>query len=134
MIGLLQFLAPEYVLHDAHTPAVDVYSFGLVLYQLCTLQSPKAMELSPNRFQHRRKEMEKHWTARFHQEDVSQEIRKELYHLMSMCSFEPADRPTWDELYEAAEKILSVLPAESPTDFCKQHCNVLPLPLDEDFL
>ena len=39
-LGTLRYMAPEVMTGDGYTLAVDVYSFGVILYELCSLKKP----------------------------------------------------------------------------------------------
>ena len=40
MVGTAQWTAPEVFVGQEHTTASDVYSFGIVVWELCSLKTP----------------------------------------------------------------------------------------------
>ena len=40
MVGTYNYLSPEVILKEKHTPGIDVWALGCVLYEMCTFKHP----------------------------------------------------------------------------------------------
>ena len=93
-VGTLRYMAPEVAMSQSYSFSADVYSFGLVLWQICTLQlpyGPRCDNLS--HFSLSLQVMQKDKIPYIHESNIPCRILQDLLHT---CWSEPASsRPTF---------------------------------------
>lgn len=99
-VGSRRWMAPEVCITNRYGLSADVYSFGLVLWHLCTLQTP----------------FQKHFDRQKHLQLVVRQGKRpkvpsflspELRQLITRCwSVNPAERPGTEEVYQTLQHII----------------------------
>lgn len=99
-VGSRRWMAPEVCITNRYGLSADVYSFGLVLWHLCTLQTP----------------FQKHFDRQNHLQlvvrlgkrpKVPSYLSPELRQLITSCwSVNPAERPSMEEVYQTLQHII----------------------------
>jgi len=99
-VGSRRWMAPEVCITNRYGLSADVYSFGLVLWHLCTLQTP----------------FQKHFDRQKHLQLVVRQGRRpkvpsslspELRQLITSCwSVNPAQRPSMEEVFQTLQHII----------------------------
>jgi serine/threonine-protein kinase len=97
--GSQGYMAPERMLGEEDTPAADIFSLGITLYELLTLESFGRIPPRPNKFQ--KKIEERVAAVKLEGEpEWSDQVRDTL---RLMLSYDPKDRPTSAQLVEIME-------------------------------
>ncbi|KIO19234.1 hypothetical protein M407DRAFT_246237 [Tulasnella calospora MUT 4182] len=106
--GTLPYQAPEYLVHNTRSTAVDVYSFGGVMLKVLTGKVPFAsvpqgrlvIEVSKGKKPNRRD----------YQFSLPQAVVNELWGLMNRCwSFNPTERPTMAIVIQELNRIAAMM-------------------------
>jgi serine/threonine protein kinase len=97
--GSQGYMAPERMLGEEDTPAADIFSLGITLYELLTLESFGRIPPRPNKFQ--KKIEERVATVKLEgEQEWADQVRDTL---RLMLSYDPKDRPTAAQLVEIME-------------------------------
>lgn len=96
-VGTPQWMAPELLREDRYSEKVDVFSFGVILWELATLQKPYD-SLSPLRVIF----VVGQTNARL---KVPDDCPRVLKNLVEWCFSEDGDRPTFDQIMEILERV-----------------------------
>nr|XP_034836203.1 fibroblast growth factor receptor 3-like [Maniola hyperantus] len=97
----VRWMAPESLYHKVFTTQTDVWSFGVLLWEIMTLGGTPYPTV-PGQY------MYQHLSAG-HRMEKPPCCSLEIYMLMRECwSFSPGDRPSFTELVEDLDKILTV--------------------------
>ncbi|MCB9683588.1 MAG: serine/threonine protein kinase [Alphaproteobacteria bacterium] len=115
--GSQGYMAPERMLGEEDTPAADIFSLGITLYELLTLESFGRIPPRPNKFQKKidervaavKLEGEKEWV-----EQVRDTLRL-------MLSYDPKERPTAQQLVE----IMEFLSQEATDTGLRRYCRTV---------
>ena len=99
--GSQGYMAPERMLGEEDTPAADIFSLGITLYELLALESIGRIPVRPNKFQAKMDEK----VAAVPLEGDPQWVEKVRTTLRRMLSYEPTDRPTATELVELMDEL-----------------------------
>jgi serine/threonine protein kinase len=115
--GSQGYMAPERMLGEEDTPAADVFSLGITLYELLTLDSFGRIPPRPNKFQ---KKVEERVAAvpLKGEEDWCAQVRDTL---RLMLSYAPAERPTAAQLVE----IMDLLAQEANDTGLRRYCRTV---------
>lgn len=115
--GSPRYMAPEVMTGDGYTFAVDVYSFGVILYELCSLKKPydvtfdKIQRKLNRRKRHRRSKSRNESILEFYQTVVDHELRPydnledeiccpKLRSLIeACCKHDPTQRPSFEHIH-----------------------------------
>jgi serine/threonine protein kinase len=97
--GSQGYMAPERMLGEEDTPAADIFSLGITLYELLTLESFGRIPPRPNKFQ--KKIDERVATVKLEGEPGWVESVRDA--LRVMLSYHPTERPTAAQLVELME-------------------------------
>ncbi|XP_045504360.1 fibroblast growth factor receptor homolog 1 isoform X2 [Colias croceus] len=97
----VRWMAPESLYHKVFTTQTDVWSFGVLLWEIMTLGgTPYPTVAGQYMYQH---------LSAGHRMEKPPCCSLEIYMLMRECwSFSPGDRPSFTELVEDLDKILTV--------------------------
>ncbi|KAM3960814.1 LOW QUALITY PROTEIN: fibroblast growth factor receptor [Aphomia sociella] len=97
----VRWMAPESLYHKVFTTQTDVWSFGVLLWEIMTLGgTPYPSVAGQYMYQH---------LSAGHRMEKPPCCSLEIYMLMRECwSFSPGDRPSFTELVEDLDKILTV--------------------------
>jgi serine/threonine protein kinase len=105
MCGSRRWMAPEVYFSEAYGLSADVYSFGLLLWNLCYLETPFGDGLSLKK--HHMKVMVQGVRPRRLR---SREVSEAIWQLMNMCwSSDRTERPSFDNICEALRAEISNL-------------------------
>lgn len=115
--GSQGYMAPERMLGEEDTPAADIFSLGITLYELLTLESFGRIPPRPNKFQKKMDEKVASVPLTGDPEWVAQ-VRDTL---RLMLSYAPADRPTAAQLVE----IMDILAQEAGDTGLRRYCRTL---------
>jgi len=120
--GSWMYMAPEVAKHWAYDQMVDMYSFGILLWEICSLEDAFA-DLSND--QH---------MAQVVKGDVRPPLVKwwptDLQWLMKKCwSYFAAHRPSWDVVIETLQEIMDDPEMEEPEDSVKGFASLRALSL-----
>jgi serine/threonine protein kinase len=101
VIGTLGYMAPECLENAAATPKVDVFAFGLILYELLVGESVFPKDASVTQI------------CKLHEKETRPEIpgwiSRPIAKLITSCwASNPEKRPTFEEIYEKLEDIFFV--------------------------
>lgn len=115
--GSQGYMAPERMLGEEDTPAADIFSLGITLYELLTLESFGRIPPRPNKFQKKidervaavKLEGEKEWV-----EQVRDTLRL-------MLTYDPKERPTAAQLVE----IMEFLSQEASDTGLRRYCRTV---------
>ena len=92
--GTLRYLAPECALRKEYDLKVDVYSFGIVLWELCTLEKPYKKIKSPDSLKMAVMRSDVHPPL-----DKSHIPSSKIRHLLGDCwASDPIHRPTFPQI------------------------------------
>jgi serine/threonine protein kinase len=95
--GTLYYMAPEVINGESYTPKVDVYSYGIVLYEIIFNKTPYKFEQHQNAYEFTKKIVD--GTLRPNLDFEIGNIPIHLISLMMSCwSACPNDRPSWDKI------------------------------------
>ena len=107
--GSWAYMAPEVAKRWAYDGAVDIYSFGILLWQICALDTPY-QGLTDDQFMQQvvsgdvRPPLDKSWPT-------------ELQWLVKKCwSYFPGHRPKWDTILETLEEVMEDVNEDEPED------------------
>lgn len=111
MTGSRRWMSPEVYYCENYGLSADVYSFGLLLWNLCTLQTPFGDNLTLNA--HHNKVMVKGQRPK---KPRSKLISGSLWTLMTMCwSTDREDRPTMDIICDVLREAIGSLKTDIKT-------------------
>jgi serine/threonine protein kinase len=115
--GSQGYMAPERMLGEEDTPAADIFSLGITLYELLTLESFGRIPPRPNKFL---KKVEERVAAvpLKGEEDWITQVRDTL---RLMLSYSPAERPTAAQLVE----IMDLLAQEANDTGLRRYCRTV---------
>merc|ERR1712113_743396 len=105
IVGTNEWMAPEVAMGENYGSSADVFSYGMVLYELITRDKPPMRKLKD--------------CYAFKPEEVHAQVPAEapleLWDLLVKCAArEPEDRPTFNEVCDTLKTIAEELPAEAP--------------------
>lgn len=119
--GSLRYMAPEVMARKGYTTAVDVYSFGAILYEMCSLTRPfeESFRRRKNRNRRQRSKsnkktntMQEFYNAVVHDQiKPSENLEKDvccpkLRTLIQACwDHDPSKRPTFEQILSALVEI-----------------------------
>jgi serine/threonine protein kinase len=107
-VGTVNYMAPEVVKNESHTNKIDVWAFGMILYELYEGVRPFAGL--------HKQEVFERVTNGGHPE-FSLGVPKPLEKLTQQCwALDPEKRPTFDEIYEAFKSGKVAFPDSKPKD------------------
>jgi serine/threonine protein kinase len=112
--GSQGYMAPERMLGEEDTPAADIFSLGITLYELLTLESFGRIPPRPNKFQKKIEER----VATVKLEGEPEWIEQVRDTLSLMLSYDPKDRPTAAQLVE----IMELLAQEAKDVGLRRYC------------
>jgi serine/threonine protein kinase len=115
--GSQGYMAPERMLGEEDTPAADVFSLGITLYELLTLESFGRIPPRPNKFN---KKMDER-VASVPLEGDPDWIQQVRDTLRLMLSYAPTDRPSAAQLAE----IMDLLAQEASDTALRRYCRTL---------
>jgi serine/threonine protein kinase len=115
--GSQGYMAPERMLGEEDTPAADIFSLGITLYELLTLDSFGRIPPRPNKFQKKVEERVAAVPLKGEDDWVTQ-VRDTL---RLMLSYAPADRPTAAQLVE----IMDLLAQEANDTGLRRYCRTV---------
>ncbi|MEQ1505374.1 MAG: serine/threonine-protein kinase [Myxococcota bacterium] len=115
--GSQGYMAPERMLGEEDTPAADVFSLGITLYELLTLESFGRIPPRPNKFAKKVEERVAAVSLTGDPEWVTQ-VRDTL---RLMLSYAPAERPSAAQLVE----IMDLLAQEANDTGLRRYCRTL---------
>jgi serine/threonine protein kinase len=115
--GSQGYMAPERMLGEEDTPAADIFSLGIALYELLALDSFGRIPPRPNKFL--AKVEDKVAGAPIHGDDEWVEQIRDV--LLLMLSYDPCDRPTAAQVVE----IFEVLAQNSSDMGLRRFCRTL---------
>lgn len=99
-VGTPQWMAPEVLREESYTESADVYSFGVLLWELVTLRAP-FQDISPLRViflvAHRNERL-----------PIPESCPEDVAHLIQLCWLPAPQRPTFVEIIEYLERIQDV--------------------------
>jgi serine/threonine protein kinase len=113
--GSQGYMAPERVLGEEDTPAADVFSLGITLYELLSLENFGRISPRPQKFQ--TKVEERVAALPLHGPDEWQEQVREVLRLM--LSFLPAERPSALQLVDIFELLADSADDMPVRRFCR---------------
>jgi NIMA (never in mitosis gene a)-related kinase len=97
-IGDLDYISPEVDNGEEYTYSTDIWSLGVVTYELCLLQHPQTKyRLKKKKF------LSEGGIPKLEDKDYSTELSDLI---QKMLSVKPEERPTADEIVQACEKLL----------------------------
>lgn len=99
IIGTLPYMAPEMILGHKYSYKIDVYSFGILMFEvLCeTDLYPSITSSGEDSLTH---EFRKHIAISNNRPEFKKEIKDNLKNLIQKCwSSNPRERPSFDEIY-----------------------------------
>lgn len=108
------YMPPERMLGEEDTPAADIFSLGITLYELLTLESFGRIPPRPNKFQGKVDER----VASVPLEGDPEWIQQVRDTLRLMLAYAPADRPTARQLVE----IMDLLAQEASDMGLRRYC------------
>jgi serine/threonine protein kinase len=124
-VGTPHYTAPEVLQHLRYNEKIDVYSYGLVLWELLTQKVPYAGMKDIAIFDH---VVNRNWRL-----PIPKEAPPGLRKIISRCwSRNPNDRPTFAEIVPLFEKHDVIFPQSQPVDFAKVNRTFRCPPLDFD--
>ena len=101
----LNWLAPEVMKGDEYDIKIDVYSFGIILWELCTLQKP--FEEYDHKYSGKPGILFKSAVIEGLRPTVPRNYNEDYIKLMKDCwEGNPSSRPTFDDIVERLEEIL----------------------------
>ena len=115
--GSQGYMAPERMLGEEDTPAADIFSLGITLYELLTLESFGRIPPRRNKF-HKKMDERVASVPLEGDEEWVQQVRETL---RLMLSYAPADRPTAAQLVE----IMDLLAQEANDTGLRRYCRTL---------
>lgn len=99
-VGTPQWMAPEVLREESYTESADVYSFGVLVWELVTLRAP-FQDISPLRViflvAHRNERL-----------PIPESCPEDIRHLLNMCWLPAEERPTFVEIIEYLERVQDV--------------------------
>jgi tRNA A-37 threonylcarbamoyl transferase component Bud32 len=99
-VGTPQWMAPEVLREESYTESADVYSFGVLVWELVTLRAP-FQDISPLRViflvAHRNERL-----------PIPETCPEDIRHLLHMCWLPADERPTFVEIIEYLERVQDV--------------------------
>ena len=112
ILGTPHYMAPEQIRGDAITPAIDVYAFGVLLYELLAGQKPYRAE-SPEAFFYAILQGTPDMTPL-----ATRQVPQEVRNLISRCmSKQAVDRPaSFTDIAATLEQLVSTPPSTAPTN------------------
>ncbi|MEZ4234756.1 MAG: protein kinase [Myxococcota bacterium] len=115
--GSQGYMAPERMLGEEDTPAADVFSLGITLYELLTLESFGRIPPRPNKFN---KKMDER-VASVPLDGDPEWVQQVRDTLRLMLSYAPADRPSAAQLVE----IMDLLAQDANDTGLRRYCRTL---------
>jgi serine/threonine-protein kinase len=113
--GSQGYMAPERMLGEPDTPAADIFSLGITLYELLSQESFGRIPPRPNKFNKKATERVRSLPLQSNPE-ANQQIRDLLAH---MLEYDPEKRPSAAEVVETAEAIAETAADMSLRRFCR---------------
>lgn len=113
--GTLNYMAPEVIQGPSFDRKADVYSFGIIMYEIITYLNPYPDLLNDqiSKFEFTRKVTEENYRPTF-----NTSIKKPLQNLIEQCwSRDPKDRPTFKEIFQK-------LANDENNDYCIDDVNI----------
>jgi len=112
--GSQGYMAPERMLGEEDTPAADIFSLGITLYELLALESFGRIPPRPGKFN--TKVADRVVSLNLPDDEASQRIRDLV---LRMMSYEPHDRPSATEVSNECEIIAEQASGMSCRRFCR---------------
>jgi tRNA A-37 threonylcarbamoyl transferase component Bud32 len=99
-VGTPQWMAPEVLREESYTESADIYSFGVLVWELVTLRAP-FQDISPLRViflvAHRNERL-----------PIPDTCPEDIRHLINMCWKPAEERPSFVEIIEYLERVQDV--------------------------
>ena len=103
MRGTFQWMAPEVILKENYTEKADVYSFGIILWELWSRDPPYKGIIAKDVGNMVKKDKN-------YRPIIPKEVPKEIKELMKLCwDFDPAKRPCFLEIINCIENYLRLI-------------------------
>ena len=121
--GTLSHMAPERILGGSPHPASDVYALGITLSTLLTGQPPDKLDMRRQRFEPKLQALLQRCAASLRSRAAPPQLHQALPDLLAqLLAYEPAERPSWDQLQDHLRTLSADLDTDSARAFCQQHC------------
>ena len=98
-IGDLDYISPEVENGEEYTFSTDIWSLGVLTYELCLLQHPQT------KYRLKKKKFLSGGVPKLEDKDYSTELSDLI---QKMLSVKPEERPTADEIVQVCEKLLQL--------------------------
>jgi len=102
IVGTNEWMAPEVAMGENYDKSADVFSYGMVIYELITRDKPPVRKLNQSYA----------FDGNVHKASIPADTPPALWDLLLRCAAQnPSDRPDFKAVVEALKKIIEGLPA-----------------------